>query len=103
MSSTLLLPGQALFFQHKRPQNGHKSVGAYRRTAKMNITVIGDALDRHASAVSILFPLEGVGYVIEDASQLKAVIEKLQAAHSMIVGRGQSKVISFKDRKDWNE
>ena len=101
--TNLLRPGQKLWFQHKRPQDAIRSFGSYSAVQHMNVMLIGDALDRRAEKALITFPDQGLCYVM-DASQLKAVIAKLQDTYSQITGRGQKKVISFNnDRQDWQE
>lgn len=58
--------------------------------------------DRHALRAVIAFPDAGWCYVIEDARQLKAIIEKLQTTYGHLTAHGQSRTINFSPRHDYN-
>lgn len=98
MPEIALAPGEQLWFQHKRKQDGFRSVGQYGAVGRMNVMTIGD-VDRHARKVVIAFPEQQMCYVVDTPQELRAVIAKLQDAYGQIVGKGQSKVISFNNQR----
>ena len=103
MTDGIIAPGQKLWFQHRRPQSGLRSAANYHAVRHMNIMLLGDAADRRAEKVVISFTDEGLCYVVEEAAQLRAIINKLEDSYKQLTGRGQSKVISFLNRQDWND
>lgn len=101
----IVVPGGSrarLWFAKRKPQDGFLSLGSYRPADRMNIMLMGDLHDRRATHAVICFPKEGYAFRM-DAPQIKAAIEKLQSAYAQVVGKGQAKVISFENRKDWTD
>lgn len=98
----LVKPEKGLWLAVPRQIAGQavKSVGTYRRTKHLNIMCQADG-DRRARHAVLGFPDAGVCYIVEDATQLKAIIDKLQVIYDHIVGKGQSRIVSFTERKDW--
>lgn len=86
-----------LWFPTARKQSAVQSEGVYRRTRRMNVMVSADP-DRRAQNAVICFPEVGAVYVIEDATQLRAVIFRLQRILGQIEAKGQGKVVSFEER-----
>lgn len=61
---------------------------------KMSVMERADP-DRIALHAVIAFPYEGYYYVIQDAPQLKDVIERLDKIYQQLTGKGQTKTVSM--------
>lgn len=92
--TSLLTPENHVWFT-KKGRGGVRSLDGFRKAHQLTIKAIGDSSDRRAKACLISFNVEGYAYVIEDATQLRAVIEKLDTVYRQMTGSGEAKVISF--------
>ena len=84
-----------LWVAGKPPPRAYRLQSGYKQVPHMEFLVEVDNLDRKTKRLSIAFPDAGVAYIIQDASQLKNIIERLQDIHIQLTGRGQANVLPY--------
>ena len=78
---------------------GLRSQGNYWSAKHLNIMVQADR-ERHAQHAVIAFPDTGAAYVVQDQSQLRGIIAKLQTIYDHIEAgpRSGQSVVSYQNR-----